>query len=86
MNIRARILLLVAASLLALLAVGALSMYQARKSEREVRFVTETVVPSAIKSVALLTKLKEVHIAALGMVSAPDEATVKQAQDRKSVV
>ncbi|WP_431257825.1 HAMP domain-containing protein [Roseateles chitinivorans] len=81
MNIRARILLLVAASLLALLAVGALSMYQARKSEREVRFVTETVVPSAIKSVALLTKLKEVHIAALGMVSAPDEAAVKQAHE-----
>ena len=47
------------------------SQYQARKAEREVRFVTETVVPSAIRSVALLTKLKEVHIAALGMVSAP---------------
>ncbi|UXH79072.1 ATP-binding protein [Roseateles amylovorans] len=81
MNIRARILLLVAASFLALLTVGALAMYQARKSEREVRFVTETVVPSAIKSVALLTKLKEVHIAALGMVSAPDEATIRQAYE-----
>ena len=81
MSIRSRILLLVAASLIALLAVGLLSLYQARKAEQDVRFVTETVVPSAIRSVTLLTKLKEVQIAALGMVAAMDEATTRQAYE-----
>ncbi|MFV8075258.1 hypothetical protein ACNQ08_27130, partial [Enterobacter cloacae complex sp.6730661] len=51
---------------------------EARQSEREVRFVTQGVVPSAAQSMALLTQLKDVQIAAQAMVSASDPALIEQ--------
>ncbi|MFX8301131.1 hypothetical protein ABTL22_19375, partial [Acinetobacter baumannii] len=74
MNIRHRIALLVVLTLSALLAISGMAIREARQSEREVRFVTQGVVPSAAQSMALLTQLKDVQIAAQAMVSASDPA------------
>lgn len=75
MNIRHRIALLVVLTLSALLAISGMAIREARQSGREVRFVTQGVVPSAAQSMALLTQLKDVQIAAQAMVSASDPAT-----------
>lgn len=78
MNIRHRIALLVVLTLSALLAISGMAIREARQSEREVRFVTQGVVPSAAQSMALLTQLKDVQIAAQAMVSASDPALIEQ--------
>ena len=78
MTIRQRIMLLIALVFAALAVVGGFAVTQARQSATKVKTVTEGVVPSAMESAALLTKLKDVQIAALDMVSAPDAATVEQ--------
>ncbi len=78
MNIRQRILLLIALSFAALLFTGGFAVYQSRSSSAEVKSVTEGVVPSTLKSVELMGQLKDVQIAALAMVSAPDAAAVAQ--------
>lgn len=79
MNIRQRIFLLISIAFLALAAIGTFAVFRAKQSETEVRVVTEGVVPSAIKSVELLTRLKDVQITTLGLVSASDPATMEQA-------
>jgi len=43
--------------------------------------VTEGVVPSSLKSVELMGQLKDVQIATLAMVSAPDKAAIAQAHE-----
>ena len=78
MTIRQRIMLLIALVFAALAVVGGFAVTQARQSATRVKTVTEGVVPSAMESAALLTKLKDVQIAALDMVGAPDAATVEQ--------
>jgi HPt (histidine-containing phosphotransfer) domain-containing protein/HAMP domain-containing protein len=80
MNIRQRIVLLVALAFTALAGIGGFSVYQASISAREVRTVTEGVVPSAAQSVALLGQLKDVQIAVQDMVSSHEPATVEQAR------
>lgn len=72
MSIRHRIVLLVALVFCALALIGGYAIYQARSNSAQVRQVTEQVVPSSIQSVELMTRLKDVQIAALSMVSAPD--------------
>lgn len=72
MNIRQRIILLIALVFAALAVIGGYAVYQSRSNSAEVRVVTEQVVPSTIKSTELMTRLKEVQIAALGLLSAPD--------------
>jgi len=81
MNIRQRILLLIALSFAALLFTGGFAVYQSRSSSAEVKSVTEGVVPSTLKSVELMGQLKDVQIAALAMVSAPDKATIAQTHE-----
>lgn len=78
MTIRQRIVLLIALVFAALAVVGGVAMTQAHRSATRVKAVTEGVVPSALQSAALLTQLKDVQIAALDMVGAPDAATVEQ--------
>ena len=75
MNIGQRIALLIVTAFLTLSFVGGFAVLQSRGSSREVKSVTEGVVPSAIASVELVGKLKDVQIATMNMVSATDKAT-----------
>lgn len=79
MNIKQRIVMLVTLVFAALAVIGGFAVLQARSNSEQVRQVTEGVVPSAIASVALMTQLKDVQIAALAMLSAPDENLVRLA-------
>ncbi|MBT0571681.1 Hpt domain-containing protein [Curvibacter sp. CHRR-16] len=78
MNIRQRILLLIGLSFLALLFTGGFAVLQNTRSSKEVQSVTEGVVPSSLKSVELMGQLKDVQIATMGMVDAPDKAAILQ--------
>lgn len=90
MNIRQRITLLVVATFITLSFVGGFAVYQSLSSSREVKSVTDGVVPSSIASVELVGQLKDVQIATMNMVSAPDIATAtttkEQVVARKSVL
>lgn len=77
MNIKQRIVMLVILVFAALAVIGGFAVIQARSNSEQVRQVTEGVVPSAIASVALMTQLKDVQIAVLAMISAPDENQVR---------
>lgn len=77
MNIKQRIVMLVILVFTALAVIGGFAVIQARSNSAQVKQVTEGVVPSAIASVALMTQLKDVQIAALAMISAPDENLVR---------
>ena len=90
MTVRLRITLLIVLAFLALCSVGGFALYQSAEGARQVKRVTEGVVPSAIHSVELMGQLKDVQMAALGMVSANDaEAAQKlheQLVERKAVL
>ncbi|KAF1049764.1 ATP-binding protein [Xylophilus sp.] len=81
MSIRQRIILLVVLVFLALGVIGGYAIVQARSNSGQVRTVTDGVVPSAIKSVELMTQLKDVQIATLAMVAAPDNDTARRLLD-----
>lgn len=85
MNIRQRITLLIVLTFLALSFVGGFAVYQSRLSAKEVKTVTEGVVPSAIASVELMSQLKDVQIATLAMVSAPDSDSVNKTKSDLSL-
>ncbi len=70
---------MVTLTFLSLAAVGTFAVLRSGSSEREVRSVTEGVVPSATQSVAMMAQLKDVHIATLAMVAAEDEQAAAQA-------
>lgn len=80
MSIRQRILTLVTLALLALIGVGGVAVFQAAGSEREVRLVTEGVVPSAVKSVELVNQLKDVQISLQELLVA-DPSLMAQGRD-----
>lgn len=90
MNIRQRITLLVVNAFIALAGIGGFSVYLATQSAKDVRAVTEGVVPSASQSIALMGQLKDVQIAVQDMVASPDSAAVEQAMkslaERKAVL
>lgn len=77
MNIKQRIVMLVILVFAALAIIGGFAVIQARSNSEQVRQVTQGVVPSAIASVALMAQLKDVQIAALAMISAPDDNQVR---------
>jgi len=81
MTIRHRITLLVVLMFVALSAIGAYAVYQTRGSAAEVRQVTEGVVPSALASADLVSQVKDVQIATMTLVYAPDANMVSQAQE-----
>jgi two-component system chemotaxis sensor kinase CheA len=80
MTIRHRITLLVTLMFVALLAIGGYAVYQTRHSASEVRQVTEGVVPSALASADLVSQVKDVQLATMTLVYAPDGNVVAQAQ------
>jgi two-component system chemotaxis sensor kinase CheA len=65
----------------ALSAIGGYAVYQTRGSAAEVRKVTEGVVPSALASADLVSQVKDVQLATMTLVYAPDANMVSQAQD-----
>ncbi|RKF46014.1 ATP-binding protein [Paraburkholderia fungorum] len=81
MTIRHRITLLVILMFVALSAIGGYAVYQTRGSAAEVRKVTEGVVPSALASADLVSQVKDVQLATMTLVYAPDANMVAQAQD-----
>ncbi|MGV2292278.1 MCP four helix bundle domain-containing protein [Trinickia sp. YCB016] len=82
MTIRHRITLLVVLMLLALSAIGAYAVLQTRNSAVDVRQVTQGVVPSALASADLVSEVKDVQLATMTLVYAPDANMVQQAQDQ----
>ncbi len=72
MSIRQRIFLLVMLTLLGLGLVGGYSIWQSQKNSSEVRSVTEGVVPSALASSDMLSKLKDVLLTTRAILAAPD--------------
>ncbi|WP_233849303.1 ATP-binding protein [Paraburkholderia sp. HD33-4] len=81
MTIRHRITLLVILMLVALSAIGGYAVLQTRNSAANVRQVTQGVVPSALASADLVSQLKDVQLAMMTLVYAPDANMVSQAQD-----
>ena len=77
MNIRQRITSLIVLTFFALSFTGGYAVYQAWGSASEVKMVTEGVVPSAMKSMELMSQLKDVQIAVMNMVQAKDKAEVR---------
>lgn len=80
MTIRHRISLLVILTFLAISAVGGYAIIQTRSGAAEVRLVTEGVVPSALASADLVSQLKDVQLATVALVSAPDKTLAEQAK------
>jgi two-component system, chemotaxis family, sensor kinase CheA len=81
LTIRHRITLLVVLMFVALSAIGGYAVYQTRHSASEVRKVTEGVVPSALASADLVSQVKDVQLATMTLVYAPDGNVVAQAQE-----
>ncbi len=82
LSIRQRISLLVIVSFIAILAIGGYAVLQSRGNAVEVRSVTEGVVPSALASADLVSQLKQVQLATMALVSAPDLNIATQAKDK----
>ncbi|ACC72729.1 ATP-binding protein [Paraburkholderia phymatum] len=80
MTIRHRITLLVVLMLVALSAIGGYAVYQTRGSAADVKQVTQGVVPSALASADLVSQVKDVQLATMTLVYAPDANLVEQAQ------
>ncbi len=80
MTIRHRITLLIALMFVALSAIGGYAVYQTRRSANDVRQVTQGIVPSALASADLVSQLKDVQLAIMTLVYAPDANMVDQAQ------
>jgi two-component system, chemotaxis family, sensor kinase CheA len=80
-TIRHRITLLVILMFVALSAIGGYAVSQTRHSAAEVKQVTEGVVPSALASADLVSQVKDVQLAIMTLVYAPDGNVVAQAQD-----
>ena len=81
MSIRHRITLLVILTFLAISSIGGYAIFQSRKNASEVKLVTEGVVPSALASADLVSELKDVQLATMTLVTAPDDNVMGQAKD-----
>lgn len=81
MTIRHRITLLIVLMFVALSAIGGYAVYQTRHSAADVRQVTQGVVPSALASSDLVALVKDVQLATMTLVYAPDANMVSQAQE-----
>ncbi len=79
MNIRQRIILLVALAFVAIAAIGGYAIAQSRISAASVKALTEGVVPSALAASDLVASIKDVQLTAVAMVSASEKNSVEQA-------
>jgi two-component system chemotaxis sensor kinase CheA len=80
MSIRHRITLLIMLAFLSLAGIGGYAVYQTRGSAAQVREVTAGVVPSALASADVVALVKDVQLATMALVYAPDAALVAQSQ------
>ena len=85
MTIRHRITALVLLMFVVLTAIGGYAVYQTRNSAVQVKQVTAGVVPSALASADLVGLLKDVQLAMMTLVYAPDGNILSQAQDQLKV-
>ena len=83
MTIRRRITLLVVLMLVALSAIGGYAVVQTRNSAVDVRQVTQGVVPSALASADLVSGVKDVQLAMMTLVYAPDASMVRREDWRR---
>ncbi|WP_321914434.1 HAMP domain-containing protein [Paraburkholderia sp. J11-2] len=81
MTIRHRITLLIVLMFVALSAIGGYAALQARRSATDVRQVTQGVVPSALASSDLVALVKDVQLATMTLVYAPDATVASLAQN-----
>lgn len=81
MSFRHRITLLIVLMLVALAAIGGYAVFQTRGGAAEVRQVTAGVVPSALASADVVSLVKDVQLATMTLVYAPDANLVAQAQE-----
>lgn len=82
MSIRHRITLLVILTFIAISSIGGYAVFQSRASASDVKTVTEGVVPSALASADLVSQLKDVQLATMTMVYAPDDNLAAQANEK----
>jgi two-component system chemotaxis sensor kinase CheA len=82
MTIRQRITLLVVLMCAAICGIGGYAFLQSRQGETQVRLVTEGVVPSALASADLVSRLKDVQLATIVLISAPDKLIMEQAKEK----
>ncbi len=82
MSVRVRIVLLLLITLVAMTSIGAYSILQTRRNATAVKVVTENIMPSALASADLVAQLKDVQLAAMSVVTAPDAGLAKSASDR----
>lgn len=82
MNIRHRITLLIALSLMAIFSISGFAIVQSMKNAAEVKSVTEGVVPSALASADLVSQLKGVQLATITFVTSQDEKLAAQAESK----
>lgn len=81
MSIRHRITLLIILTFIAISSIGGYAIFQSRGNASEVKTVTEGVVPSALASADLVSQLKEVQLATMALVFAPDQNIATQSKD-----
>ncbi|WP_151638980.1 ATP-binding protein [Noviherbaspirillum aerium] len=82
MTIRQRITLLVVLMFAAICGIGGYAFQQFRQGATQVRLVTEGVVPSALASADLVSRLKDVQLATIVLASAPDRQMMEQAKEK----
>lgn len=84
MSIKHRLILLIAISFIAIFAIGGYSIYQSRFNATEVKRVTEGVVPSALSSADLVSRLKEIQLLTMSVVYETDNNLAAQAGEKLS--
>ncbi len=80
MSIRFRIIFLVLMAFVAILSIGGFSIYESSRNAAQVAVVTQKTVPSTLASADLVSRLKDVQLAAMTYTTAPDDATASQAK------
>lgn len=74
--------LLVILLFVAIASIGSYAVYKSYGSASEVRKVTEGVVPSALASADLVFQLKEVQLATIDLITAPNNKLATQSQEK----
>lgn len=82
MSIRQRIIFLFFSTFVAIAIIGGFSVRQSSRNASEVKLVTYGVVPSAMASAELIGQLKDVQMAVMQMVEAPDMEFAKQSREK----
>ena len=82
MDIKQRITLLIALSVMAIFTIGGSSILLSKNNAAEVKKVTEDVLPSALSSADLVSQVKEMQLITMSMISTPDTNLANQAKDK----